>query len=67
MNHTLRLLCTFAIFLLILPTTAAAQDTGTLAGVANDGAANETLPGVQVVLPDLGLGSVANADGRFRI
>ena len=67
MNHTLRLLCTFAIFLLIPPTTAAAQDTGTLAGVANDGAANETLPGVQVVLPDLGLGSVANADGRFRI
>jgi TonB-linked SusC/RagA family outer membrane protein len=52
--------------LLIAPFAAFAQN-GTVEGTIVDGDTNESLPGVQVFIPDLELGAVTNVDGQYTI
>ena len=44
-----------------------AQDTGTIAGTVVDSTTTETLPGVNVVIEELGQGAATDANGNFRI
>jgi len=55
----------FALFLTI-PLIAAAQQ-GTVEGTVIDGDTDESLPGVQVFIPDLGAGAVTSTDGTYTI
>lgn len=45
---------------------AAAQETGTLAGSVAAGGGGPVIPGVRIVIPDLGLEAVTDDAGRFR-
>lgn len=49
----------------LLPGSAWAQ--ATIEGTVRDGSNNETLPGVQVFVPDLDIGAVTDADGQYTI
>ncbi|NBB74471.1 MAG: PEGA domain-containing protein, partial [Bacteroidetes bacterium] len=54
-----------ALFLAV-PLVAAAQE-GIIEGTVVDGDTDESLPGVQVFIPDLGAGAVTNIDGAYTI
>ena len=53
--------------LLLLPTQVDAQATGSVSGRILEAATEAPISLVQVVLPDLGLGTLARNDGRFLI
>jgi len=55
------------LLLFALPGVALAQGTGTLAGRVLDGAANEGLPGANVLIEGTTLGAATDLDGNFRI
>ncbi|MGM0705534.1 MAG: carboxypeptidase-like regulatory domain-containing protein, partial [Bacteroidota bacterium] len=56
------------LFLIVCTASAAyAQDTGAIEGTIIDGVEEEPLPGVQVVLSDLSLGAITDADGAYTI
>ena len=42
-----------------------AQNTGRITGRAVNAATNRPLPGVQVFIPETGLGNITDADGRY--
>lgn len=60
------LIALIGIFLAV-PATAFAQGTGTVAGTVLDSTTTETLPGVNVVIRDLNVGSATGPNGKFRI
>lgn len=47
--------------------TAAAQEEGTIAGTVVDSTSSESLPGVNVVIEELGVGAATDAEGQFEI
>ncbi len=53
--------------LLLIPGLAMAQETGTIEGTVIEADTDLLLPGVNVVIPDLQVGGVTNADGAFEI
>ncbi|GAB5537282.1 MAG: hypothetical protein Rubg2KO_35310 [Rubricoccaceae bacterium] len=55
------------LLLFALPGVAFAQGTGTLAGRVLDGAANEGLPGANVIIQGTTLGAATDIDGNYRI
>lgn len=66
MRQTIPYLLT--LFLIVCTASAAyAQDTGAIEGTIIDGVEEEPLPGVQVVLSDLSLGAITDADGAYTI
>ena len=55
----------FMLLMLSFPAFAAAQ--GTIDGTVTDGDTGEVLPGAQVIIPSLNLGSVTDLDGNYTI
>ena len=53
--------------LLAAPGTVFAQETGSIAGTVVDSTTSETLPGVNVVVEGLNIGSATGSDGQFRV
>ena len=53
--------------LLLVPATALAQDTGTVAGTVVDSTTSETLPGVNVTIRGLNIGAATGPNGQFEI
>jgi TonB-dependent starch-binding outer membrane protein SusC len=66
MIRKLQSVSTLLAFLLIAPFAASAQN-GAIEGTVVDGDMDESLPGVQVFIPDLDLGAVTNLDGQYTI
>lgn len=66
MNRLIRSFFASFAFLLFVPLVAFAQD-GTIEGTVIDGDTNESLPGVQVFIPDLNVGAVTNIEGAYSI
>ncbi len=61
-----RILCGVAVLLLV-PSLAFAQDTGTVEGLVTDGETGDPLPGANVTFPELDLGAATNPDGLYTI
>jgi len=55
------------VLLTLLAAPALAQSTGTLSGRVLDGAANEGLPGANVIIQGTTLGAATDIDGTYRI
>ena len=53
--------------LVILASTAAFAQSGSVTGVITDDGTGETLPGVNIILVELNRGNSANADGEYTI
>jgi TonB-linked SusC/RagA family outer membrane protein len=66
MRQPIRHLLTLFAFSLFLPLVAAAQ-TGTIEGTVIDGDTDDSLPGVQVFIPDLNAGTVTDINGAYTI
>ena len=52
--------------LLLIALPASAQ-TGSITGVVTDSGTGEVIPGVNIVLSELGIGSASDAEGRYTI
>ena len=65
----LRKLLIAAVFLLFATSggPAWAQETGTIAGTVTDSTTTESIPGVNVVVQELGTGAATGANGQFEI
>jgi TonB-linked SusC/RagA family outer membrane protein len=61
-----KVLTVFAL-LVALPATVLAQDMGTIAGTVVDSTTSEPLPGVNVTVQGLNVGSATGANGQFEI
>lgn len=59
--------CTFLLFLLIIPLCLVAQEKFTLSGTIKDNLSNETLIGVNIIIPELQTGTVTNEYGFYSI
>ncbi len=55
------------LFLLLLPATALAQATGSLAGKVTEARTGEAMPGVNVIITSLTRGAATNIDGDYDI
>ena len=51
----------------LLPATALAQDTGTIAGVVTDSTEGGPIPGANLVISELSVGAASGADGSYEI
>jgi len=60
-------LCGFFLFLLGIPLILSAQDKFTLSGSITDNASNETLIGVNVLIPEIQSGTMTNEYGFYSI
>ncbi|MFP4227915.1 MAG: SusC/RagA family TonB-linked outer membrane protein [Salinivenus sp.] len=60
-------LALLALFLLVPVLGTAFAQTGTIEGTVVDSLSSETLPGVNVVVEELGQGDATDSDGTFRI
>jgi len=66
MRRSIRSFFFFLAIFLAVPLVAAAQE-GIIEGTVVDGDTDESLPGVQVFIPDLGAGAVTSIDGAYTI
>lgn len=66
MKQIVRFSALLAYLALLLPGFVLAQ-TGTVTGIVTDDVTDEPLPGVNVLLPEVGLGAATDIDGRFVI
>ncbi len=55
------------LLLLLLPDSALAQDTGSITGTVTDAESGETIPGVNVSIPELNIGAATDVDGEYTI
>jgi TonB-linked SusC/RagA family outer membrane protein len=62
-----RLIQALLLLLVFVPGTALAQTRGTIEGTVTDAETEETLPGVNIALPDLQRGAATNAQGEYQI
>lgn len=66
MTRLIRSVFAFFLFVLLCPLVVVAQN-GTIQGTVIDGDTDDSLPGVQVFIPELDLGAVTNVDGTYTI
>jgi len=62
-----RIVAVAVLALFVFPATQALAQDGTIAGTVIDSTTTETIPGVNVVVSELGAGAATDANGQFRI